>query len=433
MKILVITYTYLPDETPRSSRWDQLIQKWKKMGHEVYIATASGAPSDHDDKNARVLRINENFIGRIRRRFTKNAIKNSTVKDSSELFINKFYKDLLKFIFIRLYKSSLKFFQWPDYAWTWISTSKKQILNLIRCEGPFDIIISVSHPFSSHVVANSIKKEFADLRWIIDMGDPFCFLEEAQPNNFKLYSNLNHRIERNIFKSCDAVSVTTEETKQEYVKLFPESAEKIEVIPPLVDERHFNQKLAIKHSNDVDKKDDICLVFSGTLYSKIRNPIRFLEMLERVANISNKNIEMHFFGLTNDFNIDSLPKYSFDLEFHGEVSKERVMSEIQSSDILVNIGNATSYQLPSKLVDYSLTGKPILNISSIDNDSSTAFLETYSNFLNICLNKDLDEEVFKKICNFIEAKTKKSDEEIMKFLSPYRLEAVAESYEKLFI
>ena len=32
-----------------------------------------------------------------------------------------------------------------------------------------------------------------------------------------------------------------------------------------------------------------------------------------------------------------------------------------------------------------------------------------------------------------EAKTKKSDEEIKKFLSPYRLEAVAESYEKLFV
>ena len=61
-----------------------------------------------------------------------------------------------------------------------------------------------------------------------------------------------------------------------------------------------------------------------------------------------------------------------------------------NSDILVNIGNATKYQLPSKLVEYVSTGKPILNITSILDDSSDAFLSSYPMAKTVCLGKDDD-------------------------------------------
>ncbi|MBC7777741.1 MAG: hypothetical protein H7246_20070, partial [Phycisphaerae bacterium] len=42
---------------------------------------------------------------------------------------------------------------------------------------------------------------------------------------------------------------------------------------------------------------------------------------------------------------------------------------------LINIGNATDFQLPSKAVDYLAAGKPVLNLSYVENDPFTDFFK----------------------------------------------------------
>ena len=68
----------------------------------------------------------------------------------------------------------------------------------------------------------------------MDIGDPFCFLIQSPPNNFLIYNRLNKFIERKYFSIADYISVTTSETKSEYLKLFPEIDRKIIVIPPIL-------------------------------------------------------------------------------------------------------------------------------------------------------------------------------------------------------
>ena len=53
------------------------------------------------------------------------------------------------------------------------------------------------------------------------------------------------------------------------------------------------------------------------------------------------------------------------------------------ADVLVNIGNRTSYQLPSKVVEYAAFGKPILNFLASPDDSSAVFLSKYPFLLNV--------------------------------------------------
>ena len=91
--------------------------------------------------------------------------------------------------------------------WTWIFSAKRELKSYLEQDNSFDIMISVSHPFSSHIIANFIKKNNPHLRWIIDMGDPFCFLTDAQPNNFKIYSKLNKKVERTILNNSCAACV----------------------------------------------------------------------------------------------------------------------------------------------------------------------------------------------------------------------------------
>lgn len=44
-------------------------------------------------------------------------------------------------------------------------------------------------------------------------------------------------------------------------------------------------------------------------------------------------------------------------------------------DILLNIGNATDFQLPSKAVDYLAAGKPVLNLSYMESDPFAEFFQ----------------------------------------------------------
>lgn len=432
MKILIISYTYLPEISPRTLRWSQIIKTWQDEGHIVQVITASGNLSHYDKDGNTISIIEENFFGRIRKKLQdKSFDKTDKEKKLSQgLSLAKIWKVPLRFILSRLYKLFMKSLQWPDYSWTWIFSAKRELKSYLEQDNSFDIMISVSHPFSSHIIANFIKKNNPHLRWIIDMGDPFCFLTDAQPNNFKIYSKLNKKVERTILNNSCAACVTTNETKEEYLKLFPELEKKITVIPPVVNEEFINYAESLKTS--VKEHDQVIrLVFTGTLYSKIRNPTFLLNTLQKVSLISDKVIEINFYGSVNDFDINLLPSFDYKVTFHGEVPKQEIFKVMMQSDILVNIGNSTHYQLPSKLVDYAATGKSILNISSIKKDSSSVFLEKYTNSINICSEDKLSKEYLILLRDFIEARETMRLDDVKYFLSDYRLKNISESYERL--
>ena len=50
---------------------------------------------------------------------------------------------------------------------------------------------------------------------------------------------------------------------------------------------------------------------------------------------------------------------------------------IKEADVLINIGNNNKYQEPSKLIEYMYSGKKILNICSIEEDTSAELLKIY--------------------------------------------------------
>ena len=55
----------------------------------------------------------------------------------------------------------------------------------------------------------------------------------------------------------------------------------------------------------------------------------------------------------------------------------------KKSNFLLNIGNSTTYQLPSKIFEYMITQKPILNLIYDSNDLTIPILEKYNASLNI--------------------------------------------------
>jgi hypothetical protein len=96
-----------------------------------------------------------------------------------------------------------------------------------------------------------------------------------------------------------------------------------------------------------------------------------------------------------------LPKYSKEFRdkiqvFYG-LPRTELLFNLSKMDFLINISNLTSTQVPSKLIDYAIASRPILEISSLDNNLIALddfLIHDYSKALAI----DLNEYNIEKIC-----------------------------------
>ena len=104
------------------------------------------------------------------------------------------------------------------------------------------------------------------------------------------------------------------------------------------------------------------------------------------------------------------------------------MEAMSTADVFVNIGNATSYQLPSKVIEYACFGKPILNFSSSARDSSAAFLSGYPLWRNV--QGESSEIDGRAVADFLrlDAGRRMEQAEIDKFIRPYTVDSIAGQY-----
>ena len=77
MKILVISYHYVPEENPRVFRWSSIVSHWLSCGHDISVITAADDKHDRNIQDSlHVISVSENLIGRIRYKLSrKNSIR----------------------------------------------------------------------------------------------------------------------------------------------------------------------------------------------------------------------------------------------------------------------------------------------------------------------------------------------------------------------
>lgn len=429
MKILIISYYYSPDENPRVYRWNSLLSHWISCGHDVSVITASQNRYMRNKGNpSHIIRVSENIIGKIGYQLKLKNIS-SELPVSKKLKILRYCSEVLIKCIKGFYSFTVKKLQWPDFAWPWILNARRRALQFLKDNSDTDIVISVSHPFSSHLIGYAVKKKYPKIRWVMDLGDPFCFLSESQPNNFNIYNRLNKNIERKFFSQSNFISVTTKETKVEYSKLFPENKAKIKVIPPLINSEAKNiVNIKPKKSQLNNKK--LRLLYIGTLYSGIRHPKKMLDMLDDVRTLLNIDFEIHFYGLVNDVDISNMNR-SY-IYFHGGVSHKEALQLMMQADILINIGNSTKFQFPSKLVEYVSTGKPLLNVISNVDDSSLDFLSNYPISKTICMSDENKNTIVNEVADYIKFTSTRRGILCHIDTSKYDVQNIANQYESMF-
>lgn len=136
----------------------------------------------------------------------------------------------------------------------------------------------------------------------------------------------------------------------------------------------------------------IRLLFCGWLYSHIRSPQYFLDIVSRL----DERFEVTFMGrecekLQERFQIETrakittLPNQPYDI----------ALKAMEEADVLINIGNAVPVHMPSKTLEYINTGKPMVNFYKFTDCPTLYYTKRYPLALNLYEEeKDMDAVAF---------------------------------------
>ncbi len=428
MRILILNIQYYPVVNPNVYRWSAIAEYWSTSGHEVHIlcSKAGGEPRFEKIKGVSVHRVGHStlldfiyntFRIKNRRGLTQKADAGPT--SGTRRFLEKLMDGTWRKIY------------WPDGSCIWYFPARKKA-NKLQRENQFDALITVGLPFTSHLIGKHLKSVFPKLRWHMDIEDPFSYSKEFFVNNFNLYGHLNLRVEKSAFEKADSISVTVDTAGERYQDLFRESAGKISVIPPLANLPKMESKEA------VFDKEHIHLCYFGTFYLKVRSPEPLLLIIRQLMAFNShfsQKLQFHVFGEINPFAREVFNDFGTigeSIIFHGLVDRHEVALAMQQADFLINIGNTTNYHLPSKSVDYLMSGKPILNIVQNERDTFQKLLKNYPFLLNVSTSeiKNGETQLMEEIVRFIKAnRGKRAKKEIINRLgSPFTLEKIAQKY-----
>ncbi|PZD76612.1 hypothetical protein [Mesonia sp. K7] len=356
MKIVIISKNCYPTLGPRAHRTTELAKELARRGYKVIVYALLG---DYDYSKIS----NETGV-----EFKNLGISKLGVADNTGYYNKKLWAKATRKLFAK-----------------WIEVPNIELMSLVKKalkrENHIDYLITIAHPHTIHWgAARFLKKNKKSVKfWVADCGDPFM----KDPYNYRpaYFSNF----EKSWGNICDYISVPVETAKYAYFKEF---REKIRVIPQGF--QLDNLKLADYSVNRIKT-----FAFAGNVYPGLRDPSAFLEYL--------CDLEMDFKFVVYTKKNAIFKKYKNrlgnKLEIRDYVPRAKLLYQLSKMDFLINIKNISSVQQPSKLIDYALTKRPVLEITS-----QFAELKTFNKFLqedytNQFIFKNIDNYDIKNVTN----------------------------------
>lgn len=324
MRILIVTRSFFPENSPRAFRATELCKEFARQGHEVVVFTLK-KPKTHNDFE-RAFNVTINDLGSLRLK--------------SPDFGNSRIGFFLTRAFYRLLSLSIEY---PDIELVY------KVKKALKGVKDYDLLVSIAVPYPIHwgvAWARTPKNRIAGV-WVADCGDPYMGCET---DSFKKLFYFKY-IEKWFMRKADYISIPVESARKGY---YNEFHDKVRIIPQGF---NFNSIECLRKEvhNEVPT-----FAYAGGFIPGVRDPRAFLDYL------TNVNLDFRFVIYTNTPAIPDLYKDKLNgkLEVREYIPRDILLNALSRMDYLVNFDNNTSTQVPSKLIDYALIGRPILNIKS---------------------------------------------------------------------
>lgn len=322
-KILIVSSSFYPQNSPRSFRTTELVKEFARKGHYVTVLT----PKDNKihipfEKEHRVIIKDLGILTLQTFDITKG---------------NKYYK-----IFKRVInRTLLQLFEYPYIELMF------QVKKALKYEKEYDLLISIAVPFPIHwgvAWARNRNHQIAKI-WAADCGDPFYFNTHDTFNKLFYFQYL----EKWFSRKADYITIPFDELKKYF---FREFEGKYKVIPQGF---NFNE---IKINDKKIKNEVITFAYAGSFIKDARDPRKFLDFLLTVQ-IPFKFI---IYNKQKEFTDPYKKELGDKLIVKPYIPRKELLFELSRMDFLVNIEYDPANQSPSKLIDYSFTKRPILLI-----------------------------------------------------------------------
>ena len=435
MRLLILTAWYAPFIHPRAHRWTALAEYWAAQGYEVHVVCGRlrGMPKEAMQHGVHLHRtgfdsLKEIFYHCFGSQNARGRVGQPPQKST-----------LAGRLAAWLYRSVWKNICFPDDACFWYFPAKKRAIQLLR-QQPFDAFISVSLPFTGHLVGLEIKRHFPGLSWLADIGDPFSFSPNPM-NNRLLFHKTNCRLERHILKSAHCSVVTTAAMRRQYAEEFGKLAvATMHIIPPLFHPQPLAKVNKTRQGLGA-RSVPLKIAYFGALYAPVRTPDALLDLLLQTFALRpalRAQLEVHFYG---EIFPEFFERLSLEpcIRLHGLCTREAVQTAMQETDVLLNIGNTTDFQLPSKAVDYLGAGKPIVHLSYTERDPLIVFFEENLLDKSLILNLKVKqgrvgvEEVRRWVDWLGAEKTPVDEDDLAQRMAPFGLDQIAKQYLQLIL
>ena len=180
-------------------------------------------------------------------------------------------------------------------------------------------------------------------------------------------------MENKIVDTADKFIFVTEANRQEYFKDYEKlrSGEKESFIL----NRGFDSKLYYKLSFDKIpkhiRKDKINLIYTGEIFSKLRDIKPFIRAIEEIKEEDRKSYELLnilFFGNIDDLESKKKMENLDSIRVSGRIPFNEALKYMLNGDVLLLFGNKNSKQIPAKIYDYFGAKGRILVIYGDNND-----------------------------------------------------------------
>lgn len=347
MKIAILTAVFHPELHPRAFRAYELAKEYAIQGHDVEVFLLTRIKGFDYEQLSQELHIKITILPL----YTRELGAENIFQQTNPLlrWIHWGYRWLLEYLLAgNLFAYSTR-----------IAECLKHEMQ------QKDMVIALSTPFMNLLgLAKYVHAHKAQSKtiYIADSGDPFYY---SQQTKRALYFKW---IEKWVYRHFDYLSIPTSDAIPAYAPLIPK--EKIQIIP-----QAFNMRDV--HLSPTPTSDIPTFAYAGVFYQDIRNP----EFLFKHLCTLTEDFRFHVYLRHRDPHITSvLDKYQKQLGekliIHYSVKRTDLLYRLSECHFLINISNTTSTQLPSKLIDYGITKRPVYSFDkqSFNPQVFTAFM-----------------------------------------------------------
>lgn len=347
MKIAILTAVFHPELHPRAFRAYELAKEYAIQGHDVEVFLLTRIKGFDYEQLSQELHIKITILPL----YTRELGAENIFQQTNPLlrWIHWGYRWLLEYLLAgNLFAYSTR-----------IAECLKHEMQ------QKDMVIALSTPFMNLLgLAKYVRAHKAQSKtiYIADSGDPFYY---SQQTKRALYFKW---VEKWVYRHFDYLSIPTSDAIPAYAPLIPK--EKIQIIP-----QAFNMRDV--HLSPAPTSDIPTFAYAGVFYQDIRNP----EFLFKHLCTLTEDFRFHVYLRHRDPHITSvLDKYQKQLGekliIYYSVKRTDLLYRLSECHFLINISNTTSTQLPSKLIDYGITKRPVYSFDkqSFNPQVFTAFM-----------------------------------------------------------